>query len=155
MKNDLTLNKVLAFFRAFKGDEIVFNTQHCGTYTDVYSEIYDVEISTLRVKVHKNYNNADCVDQNNLTNVSIDSIVNILYHNSPIEVYKIDGKILSLQAFIKKNNTRFTHFEQQTLEKLLKRFELFYSEILFEKSKPDSVDEKINRKRFDSLFIDL
>ena len=152
--NKLTINKVIDFFKAFKGDEITFETAHCGTYTDLYSDIFSVETSTLRVKVNSGYTNPDCVDMDNLTDVSIESIRTILNKTNPIEVFEIDGKILKLEAFITKNTMTFNHSEQRTLETLLERFRSFYSQILLEQTINNN-DKKIERLRFNSLFIDL
>ncbi|MCY1214266.1 hypothetical protein D3C87_62600 [compost metagenome] len=154
MSNTLTLNKALNFFKAFKGDEITFENSYCGTYTDLYSEIHSVGISTLRVKVDAGYTNPDCVDHNNMTDVSIDSIRTIVNQNTPIELPEIDGKIVNLSGFISKNRASYTPSEQQVLEKLLKRIELFFSEVLLEPA-IDSEERKIERNRFNSLFIDL
>lgn len=154
MANNLTLTKALDFFRAFKGDDITFENSYCGTYTDLYSEIHDVGISSLRVKVNSGYTNPDCVDKDNMTDVSIDSIRTVISKNIPIELSEIDGKILKLQGFISKNKTSFTPSENQVLEILLKRIELFFSEVLLEKNIDDQ-EKEIERKRFNSLFIDL
>lgn len=156
MANNLTLNKTLDFFRAFKGDEITFENSYCGTYTDLYSEIHGVGIKSLRVKVKSGYTNPDCVDKDNMTDVSIDSIRTILNKSTPIELFEIDGKIETLRGFILKNKTSFTPSEQQALENLLKKMQFFYSEVLHEKDVNTEEEEKeIERKRFNSLFIDL
>lgn len=154
IKNNLTLDNALAFFKAFKGDEITFENSHCGTYTDLYSQIHSVGITSLRVKVDSGYTNPDCVDKDNMTDVSIDSIRTVLNKNIPIELFEIDGKIVTLQGFISKNKIHFTPSEQQVLENLLKRFESFYSDTLLEKSLA-SEEKKIERSKFNSLFIDL
>lgn len=154
MNNKLTITKVIDFFKALKGDEITFETSHCGTYTDLYSEIFSVGISTLRVKVNSSYTNPDCVDNNNLTDVSIESIRVILNKTNQIEEFEIDGKILALEAFIKKHPMTFNHSDQNKLETLLERFNSFYSQILLEKTINNNVN-KIERFRFNSLFIDL
>lgn len=154
MINDLTLDRALAFFKAFKGDDIVFDTPYCGTYTDFYSEIDSIGISTLRVKVDKNYINPDCVDKDNLADIPIGSIRKILNtNNTPLELHEIDGKILSLRAFLLKNKIFFNPAEQETLEKLLQKLESFYSQTLLESDR--SPAPKINRNRFSELFLDL
>ncbi|MNX75326.1 hypothetical protein D3C86_1067940 [compost metagenome] len=89
-----------------------------------------------------------------MTDVSIDSIRTIVNQNTPIELPEIDGKIVNLSGFISKNRASYTPSEQQVLEKLLKRIELFFSEVLLEPA-IDSEERKIERNRFNSLFIDL
>lgn len=154
MAKNLTLVKALDFFRAFKGDEITFENSYCGTYTDLYSEIHGVGITSLRVKVNPGYTNPDCVDKDNMTDVSIDSIRTVLNKSTPIELFEIDGKIVTLSGFIIKNKTSFTPSEQIALENLLKKMQSFYSEVLHERD-VDSEEKEIERKRFNSLFIDL
>lgn len=156
MANNLTITKALDFFRAFKGDEITFETTHCGNYTDLYSQIHGVGPSSLRVKVDPAYTTPDCVDKDNMMDVSIDSIRTLLSKNTPIELYEIDGKIETLRGFIIKSKTNFTPSEQRALENLLKKMELFYSEVLLEGNIDSEEEEKeIERNRFKSLFIDL
>jgi len=153
--NNLTLTKALYFFRSFKGDEITFENSYCGTYTDFYSEIHGVGITSLRVKVDPSYINPDCVDKDNMTDVSIDSIRTVLNKNTPIELFEIDGKIETLRGFILKNRMFFNGSEQQTLDNLLKKLEQFYSKVLLEQSLDITKEKKIERSRFYSLFIDL
>ena len=156
MDNNLTITKALDFFRAFKGDEITFENSHCGTYTYLYSEIHGVGISSLRVKVNPGYPNPDCVDQDNMTDVSIDSIRTIISKDAPVKLEDIDGKILYLEGFISKNKTLFTPSENKVLEKLLERMKLFYSKVLGEGNiDSGEEEEEIERSRFKSLFIDL
>ncbi|MRX38401.1 MULTISPECIES: hypothetical protein [Flavobacterium] len=156
MANNLTLDKTLDFFRAFKGDEITFETSHCGNYTDLHSEIHGVGPTSLRVKVNPSYINPDCVDKDNMMDVSIDSIRTVLSKNTPIELYEIDGKIETLRGFILKNKMYFTPSEQMALENLLRKMELFYSEVLLEGNIDSEEEEKeIERNRFKSLFLNL
>ena len=156
INEDLTLFKVLAFFKAFKGDDIIFENAYCGNYTDLYSEINSVGISTLRVEVNQLYTNSRCVDEDNLTEVTIDSIRNIVNKNTPFKEFEIDGKIICLKAFLSINKIHFNSSDQKSLDTLLQRLELFYSEIIFEGTNiKDSVNRKIERMRFNNLFMDL
>ncbi|WP_026452160.1 hypothetical protein [Aequorivita capsosiphonis] len=156
MNNDLTIDKVLMFFKAFKGDEITFENTSCGNYTDYYSDIENVGISSLRVKVNSQYSNADCVDKDNFTDVSIDSIRQIINKNSPFREFEMDSKVGNLRAFLSKNRIHFKSSEQIALDDLLERFRRFFDEINKEGADTeDSVDRKIDRKRFYNLFIDL
>ncbi|MBY0533842.1 MAG: hypothetical protein K2P31_02620 [Rickettsiaceae bacterium] len=152
--NTITLNKSLEFFKACKEDEITFENSHCGTYTDLYSKIIDVEMTSLRVKVNSAYPKPDCVDDNNCTHVFIESIRSIVSKNLVIEEHEIDGKIIALEAFIDRNRTIFTPTEQKKLEDLLERFRTFYSKILLENTLNDK-DTKIDRARFSQLFHNL
>lgn len=126
MNNDLTIDKVLMFFKAFKGDEIAFENTSCGNYTDYYSDIENVGISSLRVKVNSQYSNPDCVDNDNLTDVSINSIRQIINKNSPFKEFEMNCKVGNLRAFLSKNRNHFKSSEQIALDDLLKRFIIFF-----------------------------
>ncbi|WP_417238926.1 hypothetical protein [Bizionia sp.] len=156
MSKNFNLTKVIMFFKVFQGDEIVFENDYCGKYTDHYSLITNVGISTLRVKVSSNFTNPDCVDNNNLTDVSIDSIRNIIPKASTFQEFEIDGKITSLKAFLSENKIYFNSSEQNILENLLKKFELYFNKINSEGANLEKpINRKINRVEFNNLFIDL
>ena len=155
MNENLTLFKILSFFQSFKGDEIVFENSFCGIYTDFYSKILEVKVSSLDVEVNKRYANPDCVDNNNHTNVSINSIRQIIHKQTTFKEFEMDSKIINLEAFLKKNKT-INKSDLEILNKLLKKFKEFYSEILLEGvNAQKSIQREIKTERFHKLFLNL